>query len=106
MNAKLKWFLEFLPFIIIPEYGQLNMPKSLIKSGIHVIDRRQIIGTLHSFSGGLAKVRPLGKKFSMLPELVHQRGFTYLNSGSSTLNFKNGGPRLQRIVLDKIHTFK
>lgn len=26
-------------------------------SGIHMIDRRQIIGTLHSFSGGLAKVR-------------------------------------------------
>ena len=26
MNAKLKWFLVFIPFIIIPEYSQLNMP--------------------------------------------------------------------------------
>ena len=37
-----------------------------------MIDRKQIIGTLRSFSGGLAKVCPLRKKFYMLSQLIHQ----------------------------------
>lgn len=63
MNAKLSLF-HLLLFRNTVNWTCLSLWLSQVW---HMIDRKQIIGTLRSFSGGLAKVCPLRKNLYVVP---------------------------------------